>query len=86
MRKLYIVIFILFFFTINTIAQNKEPLPPPPSSKPNNLEPVDGIFNALNFKFEYYSKVRIILFKNLSDLPEIRFLVIPSFSPESVLD
>lgn len=36
--------------------------------------------------FRYYSKVRKILLNGLSDKPEIRFQVMPSFTPENVLD
>ena len=52
----------------------------------DNLKPVNGIFSIYDFQFDYYSSVRKILFKGLSDDPEIRIVVIPSFSPESVLD
>lgn len=52
----------------------------------DNLTPDDGIFDIYKFEFEYYSKIRTILFDGLSDSPTARFLVRPSFSPESVLD
>jgi hypothetical protein len=51
----------------------------------DHLEPVNGTFDIYNFQFEYYSKVRKILFRDLSDNPEIRFMTMPSFSPENVL-
>ena len=43
------------------------------------LEPVSEIH-------EYYSKIHAVLFNGLTDSPEIRILVIPSFTPENVLD
>ncbi|QHT65943.1 hypothetical protein GXP67_04290 [Rhodocytophaga rosea] len=52
----------------------------------DHLTPVSGIFDAYTFEFEYYSKVRNVLFQGLTDYPEIRFLVMPSFVPENVLD
>lgn len=55
-------------------------------NKGDHLEPVGGIFDGSDFQFEYYSKVRKILFDGLTDRPEIRFQVIPSFTPENVLD
>jgi hypothetical protein len=50
----------------------------------DHLEPVSGIFDIYDFQFEYYSQIRKVLFKDLSDKPEIRFLTIPSFTPENV--
>lgn len=62
----------------------------PVQSRPQNngkhLKPVNGIFGIHNFQFEYYSKIRKVLLRDLSDSPVIRFLVIPSFSPEKVVD
>jgi len=52
----------------------------------DHLEPVDGIFSINNYQFEYYSKVRKILFDGLTERPEIRFQVMASFTPEAVLD
>ena len=52
----------------------------------DNLEPVAGFFGIYDFEFEYYSKVKKVLFTGLSDSPEIRFQVFPSFSSEYVLD
>lgn len=55
-------------------------------SQPDHLEPADGFFTLYNYQVEYYSTIREVLFKGLADGPEIRFLVKPSFEPESVLD
>jgi hypothetical protein len=52
----------------------------------DHLEPANSVFNILDCQFEYYSQVRNILFKGLDDNPEFRFLVMPSFSPENVLN
>jgi hypothetical protein len=52
----------------------------------DHLEPVGGLFDVYDFQFEYYSKVRKVLFNGLTDAPEIRFQVMPSFTPENVLD
>ena len=52
----------------------------------DHLEPVGGIYDIYDFQFEYYSKVRNVLFNGLTDKPEIRFQVMPSFTPENVLD
>ena len=52
----------------------------------DHLEPVGGIYEIYDFEFEYYSKVRKVLFKGLTDSPEIRFQIMPSFTPENVLD
>lgn len=51
----------------------------------DHLEPVDGIYDIYDYRFEYGSKVRRVLFNGLIDGPEIRFLVKPSFTPENVL-
>jgi hypothetical protein len=84
------IISVLFlFFPMAIIAQNQDlpiPPPPPPLNQPDNLEPVKDIFSVYDFQFEYYSRVRKILFNHLSDKPQIRFLVMPSFTPENVLD
>ena len=55
-------------------------------SRGDHLEPVRDIFNIYDFQFEYYSKVRKVLFNGLSDNTEIRFQVMPSFTPENVLE
>lgn len=52
----------------------------------DHLKPLNDIFTIFDYQFEYYSKVRTVLFKGLSDGPEIRFLIMPSFTPENVLD
>ena len=52
----------------------------------DHLEPANSVFTILDYEFEYYSQVRNILFKDLDDNPEFRFLVMPSFSPENVLN
>ena len=52
----------------------------------DHLEPVGGIFDVYDFQFEYYSRVRKVLFEGLTDAPEIRFQVMPSFTAEHVLD
>jgi hypothetical protein len=71
----FILVFITsLLFTVITKAQS------------DNLEPVNGIFSIYDYQFDYYSLVRKILFNKLSDNPEIRVLMLPSFSPERVLD
>ena len=55
-------------------------------SDSDHLEPANSVFTILDYQFEYYSQVRNILFKDLDDNPEFRFLVMPSFSPENVLN
>jgi len=52
----------------------------------DHLEPVRGIYEIYDFQFEYDLKVRKVLFDGLSDSPEVRFQVMPSFTPENVLD
>jgi len=52
----------------------------------DHLEPANSVFTILDNQFKYYSQVRNILFKDLDDNPEFRFLVMPSFSPENVLN
>jgi hypothetical protein len=68
---------LLFLIAFSVIAEAQ--------TNSNHLEPAGGIFDIYDFQFEYYSKVRKVLFKNLSDKPEIRFLTIPSFVSENVL-
>jgi len=51
----------------------------------DHLIPTNGIFGLYDFEFEYYSKLRKILFKDLSDISIIGFQVIPSFGPENIL-
>lgn len=52
----------------------------------DHLTPADNIFSLFDYQFEYYSQVRTILFKDLSDKPDVRFICIPSFTPEKILD
>lgn len=52
----------------------------------DHLTPDTGIMGIYDFQFEYYSKVRTVLFEDLPDSPVIRFLRMPSFTPENVLD
>lgn len=52
----------------------------------DHLIPGSDIYSIFDYQFNYYSNVRTVLFKGLSDKPEIRLLVIPSFTPENVLD
>lgn len=52
----------------------------------DHLQPVRGFFSAYKFQFEYYIKIRKTLFEGLSDSPFVRFQVMPSFTPENVLD
>ena len=72
-------IFLITLFTLFTSIKTLK-------AQSDHLEPVTGLFNDYNFQFEYYSAVRNILFKGLSDNPEIRFIVLPSFGSEDVLD
>ena len=52
----------------------------------NHLEPARGIFDVSDHSFEYYYMMRKLLFNGLDGNPEIRFLEMPSFTAESVLD
>jgi len=52
----------------------------------DHLQPVGSIYDIYNYEFEYYSKVRKVLFKELTDSPSMRFQVMASFTPEHVLD
>ena len=52
----------------------------------DHLEPVQSIYDIFEFEFKYYSDVRKILLDGLSDSPEVRFQVMPSFFPENVVD
>lgn len=51
-----------------------------------HLEPVGGVFDIYDHQFEYYPKVREILLKNSYDSPDARFLMLPSFDGETVVD
>ena len=55
-------------------------------SSTDHLEPELGFFEIDDRQVEYYTKVRSKLFNGLTVNPEIRFQVMPSFSPENVLD
>jgi len=69
---LSLLLFLCFSFRLN--AQD------------DHLKPVEGIFSIPGYEFDYYSAVRKILFKGLPDYPDVRFVVIPSFTSELVLD
>ncbi len=75
MKKISIIILLVFsILTLKLGALQSE-----------HLEPTGSIFDIYNFEFEYHTSVRDILFKGLSDSPEIRLLVLPSSTPENVL-
>lgn len=52
----------------------------------DHLTPGNDIYSISDRQFDYYSNIRKILFNGLSDRPEIRFIVMPSFTPKNVLD
>lgn len=52
----------------------------------DHLKPASSMFDLYDYQIEYYYKVRKVLFTDLSASPEIRFQVMPSFTPENVLD
>lgn len=52
----------------------------------DHLEPTGSIFDIYNYQTEYYSLIRQILFKGLNEKAEVRFLTLPSFSGESLLN
>jgi hypothetical protein len=58
---------------------------PPANAQNDNLQPVESIFDEYDFRFKYYALVRMILMNEMSEKPEIRFLIIPSFSVEEVV-
>ncbi len=68
--------FILLLFSIISINA---------FSQDDHLEPVSGYFDLYEYKYQYYSNIKSILFKDLYDSPEIRYFVRPSFTPEYVL-
>jgi len=78
MNNIYRIIITLIFLSFIRPLQAQ--------SKGDHLEPVGSIYDIYDFEFEYYSKVRKVLFNGLTDAPEIRFQVMPSFTPENVLD
>lgn len=52
----------------------------------DHLEPIDSFWELFDYQFDYYPKVRKVLYEGLTEKPEVRFLVMPSFTPENVLD
>ena len=52
----------------------------------DHLEPAGSIFDIFNYQHEYYSLIRQTLFKGINDKSEIRFLILPSFSGEALLN
>jgi len=71
--KIKIVPFLFLLISLNGFAQN------------DHLEPVDGYFDMYNYRYEYYGNIRSILFNGLSESPEVRYFVLPSFETEYVL-
>jgi len=69
----YIKLASLFFF-FNLCAQN------------DHLEPVSGLLNNYEHRFEYSKHIRNILFNGLGEFSELRYYVSPSFKNEHVLD
>lgn len=61
-------------------------LPVAAQEEEDHLWPETGILEAFDFSFEYHSKIRKLLFDGLSDSPEIQLAIIPSFTPEEVLN
>jgi len=51
----------------------------------DHLEPIGGYFDMYSHQYEYYANIRSILFKGMLDNPVLRYLVIPSFETEYVL-
>ena len=51
-----------------------------------HLVPTCGVFDMWDWRLEYRSKVREILFNGLSDRPIIRFIALPSFNAERVVE
>lgn len=70
-NNLLIIIFGLLFCFPNVNGQNE------------NLEPVGSVFDE--FSYQYYTMVRKVLMNGMSNYPEVRFLIIPSFSVEEVV-
>lgn len=54
-------------------------------NRPTHLEPVSGFFNTPSFRFQYYSLINDLLFKEIRHSIELQYLVTPSFSPEYLL-
>jgi hypothetical protein len=76
MNQFKFLIAVVWFMVLNLTSKGQE----------DHLVPANGIFSEYDFQFEYYSDVRKILFNGLSDKPETRFVIIPSFNTEQVLD
>ncbi len=72
--------FLIILFLLCNVAENYG------QDSEDHLEPVGSIYDIYDFQFAYYSKVRKVLFEGLTNFPEIRFQVMPSFTPENVLD
>ena len=73
------ILLILFsFICLNGLAQKLESL----SNYPDHLEPVGWNFGTVN---DYYVNIRSILFKGLPYDLQVRYLVIPSFQTEYVM-
>lgn len=72
--------FLIILFLLCNVAENYG------QDSGDHLEPVGSIYDIYDFQFAYYSKVRKVLFEGLTNFPEIRFQVMPSFTPENVLD
>jgi len=70
-EKIIILLFTIFY--LNGFSQN------------DHLEPVEGYFDLHESSNKYYSNIKAILFKGLSEYPEIRYFVTPSFGTEYVL-
>ena len=52
----------------------------------DHLVPTRGVFDMWDWRFEYDSRVREVLFDGLSNRPIVRFLTLPSFHPERVVE
>lgn len=74
------IIKLLVFFILSIISASKA------IAQTDHLEPANSIFDIYNSDLKYYSNVTNILFNGLTDRLEVRFLILPSFTPESVLD
>ncbi len=72
MKKL---IFILVFFG-QTLYSN---------AQTDNLQPEKGIFSGYSFMDQYYIAVKKVLYDSLPVNPDLRVVVMPSFSPEYLI-
>lgn len=72
MKQIFTFIVYIFFIFTN-FAQD-------------HLEPTGSIFDIYSYQHEYYSLIRQTLFKGLNDKSELRFLILPSFSGEALLN